>query len=144
MESKIPHRETAKGDVLRNLSESCKKYGLGLGIYVYPGDDTWGTGIGEVTKDPAKQDGYNKVFRQQMTEVLTQYGPVSEVWFDGSCFINVNDLLEKYASYAVILQGPMANLRWVGNEDGFAPFSNWYTLNSKDLNRIKLIIWNIR
>lgn len=127
--------KNSKGDVLKQLSESCKKYGLDLGIYVYPGDETWGAGIGSggVTKDPSKQDGYNKVFRQQMTEVLTKYGPVREVWFDGSCFINVNDLLEKYASDAVILQGPMANLRWVGNEDGYAPYSNWYTLGSKDL-----------
>ena len=127
--------KNGKGDVLKELSASCKKYGLDLGIYVYPGDETWGAGIGSggVTKDPARQEGYNKVFRQQMTEVLTNYGPVHEVWFDGSCFINVNDLLEKYASDAVILQGPMANLRWVGNEDGYAPFSNWYTLNRKDL-----------
>ena len=127
--------ENGKGDVLKELSRSCKKYGLDLGIYVYPGDETWGAGIGSggVTKDPTKQEGYNKVFRQQITEVLTKYGPVSEVWFDGSCLINVNDLLEKYASDAVILQGPMANLRWVGNEDGYAPFSNWYTLSSQNL-----------
>ena len=124
-----------KGDVLGDLAESCRKYGLGLGIYVYPGDETWGAGIGSggITKDPAKQEGYNKIFRQQMTEVLTHYGPVQEVWFDGSCHINVNDILDKYASDAVILQGPKANLRWVGNENGYAPFSNWYTLNRKDL-----------
>ena len=124
-----------KGDVLKDLSESCKKYGLDLGIYVYPGDETWGAGIGSggITKDPSKQEGYNKIFRQQMTEVLTKYGPVREVWFDGSCHIDVNDILGKYASDAVILQGPMANLRWVGNEAGYAPFSNWYTLSSKDL-----------
>jgi len=123
------------GDVLKDLSESCKKYGLDLGIYVYPGDETWGAGIGSggITKDPSKQEGYNRVFRQQMTEVLTKYGPVREVWFDGSCHIDVNDILKKYASDAVILQGPMANLRWVGNESGYAPFSNWYTLSSKDL-----------
>jgi alpha-L-fucosidase len=127
--------KNGKGDVLKELSESCKKYGLDLGIYVYPGDETWGAGIGSggITKDSTKQEGYNKVFRQQMTEVLTNYGAVSEVWFDGSCHINVNDILEKYASDAVILQGPKANLRWVGNESGYAPFSNWYTLNSKDL-----------
>ncbi|MBK6282490.1 MAG: alpha-L-fucosidase [Draconibacterium sp.] len=124
-----------KGDVLKELSESCNKYGLDLGIYVYPGDETWGAGIGSggITKDSTKQEGYNKVFRQQLTEVLTNYGAVSEVWFDGSCNINVNDILEKYASDAVILQGPKANLRWVGNESGYAPFSNWYTFNSKDL-----------
>lgn len=127
--------KNGKGDVLMELSESCKKYGLDLGIYVYPGDETWGAGIGSggVTSDPLKQEGYNKVFRQQMTEVLTSYGPVHEVWFDGSCQINVIDILQKYASDAVILQGPMANLRWVGNENGYAPFSNWYTLKNEDL-----------
>jgi alpha-L-fucosidase len=124
-----------KGDVLKDLSESCRKYGLELGIYVYPGDETWGAGIGSggVTEDPAKQEAYNKVYRQQMKEVLTQYGPVSEVWFDGSCSIPVDDLLRKYAPDAVVFQGPSASLRWVGNEDGIGPDPNWYTLSSKDL-----------
>ncbi|MCX6226346.1 MAG: alpha-L-fucosidase [Bacteroidia bacterium] len=130
----IPWR-SGKGDVLADLSESCRKFGLGLGIYVYPGDDNWGAGIGSggKTGDPAKQEGYNRVFRQQMTEVLTKYGPVQEVWFDGSCIIDVSDILTKYASDAVILQGPMANIRWVGNEDGIAPYPNWYTLKQSDL-----------
>jgi alpha-L-fucosidase len=124
-----------KGDVLKDLSESCKKYGLGLGIYVYPGDDTWGAGIGSggVTSDPSRQEAYNKVFREQMTEVLSGYGPVQEVWFDGSCKIEIGDILEKYASDAVILQGPKATIRWVGNESGYAPFSNWYTLKYEDM-----------
>lgn len=124
-----------KGDVLADLSASCRKFGLGLGIYVYPGDDNWGAGIGSggKTSDPAKQEGYGKVFRQQMTEVLTRYGPVQEVWFDGSCVIDVSDILTRYASDAVILQGPMANIRWVGNEDGIAPYPNWYTVNKPDL-----------
>ena len=53
--------KNGKGDVLKELSESCKKYGLDLGIYVYPGDETWGAGIGSggVTKDPSKQEEYN-------------------------------------------------------------------------------------
>ena len=78
--------KNGKGDVLKELSESCKKYGLNLGIYVYPGDETWGAGIGSggKTSDPARQEGYNKVFRQQLTEVLSCYGHITEVWFDGS------------------------------------------------------------
>lgn len=130
----IPWRN-GKGDVLSDLSVSCRKYGLGLGVYVYPGDDTWGAGIGSggKTEDPAKQQGYSKVFRQQMTEVLTRYGPVQEVWFDGSCVIDVADILKKHAPDAVILQGPMANIRWVGNEDGIAPYPNWYTIRKTDL-----------
>jgi alpha-L-fucosidase len=124
-----------KGDVLKDLSESCKKYGLELGIYVYPGDETWGAGIGSggVTKDPAKQEAYNQVYRQQIREVLTQYGPIREVWFDGSCVIPVDDLLREHAPDAVVFQGPSATIRWVGNEDGVAPDPNWYTLPSADL-----------
>lgn len=124
-----------KGDVLKDLSASCRKYGLDLGIYVYPGDDNWGAGIGSggKTADPSKQAAYNEVYRRQMTEVLTKYGPVREVWFDGSCVIDVSDMLKEYAGDAVILQGPMANIRWVGNEDGIAPYPNWYTLKRSDL-----------
>jgi len=124
-----------QGDILEDLSRSCKKYGLDLGIYLYPGDPRWGAGGGSggVTADPSKQEAYSKIYRQQLTEVLTNYGEIREVWFDGSCRINVDDILQKYASNAVIFQGPMASLRWVGTEDGYAPFSNWYTLSSKDL-----------
>jgi alpha-L-fucosidase len=123
------------GDVLQELSRSCKKYGLDLGIYIYPGDPHWGAGPGSggITSDPSKQEAYTKVFRQQMTEVLSRYGEIREIWFDGSCRIEVDDILDTYARNAVIFQGPMASLRWVGNEDGFAPFSNWYTLSSTDL-----------
>jgi alpha-L-fucosidase len=124
-----------RGDVLADLAASCRKFGLGLGIYVYPGDDNWTAGIGSggKTSDPSKQEEYNRVFRRQMTEVLTKYGPVQEVWFDGSCVIDVSDILREHASDAVILQGPQANLRWVGNEDGIAPYPNWYTVNRSDL-----------
>ncbi len=124
-----------KGDVLWELSRSCKKYALDLGVYVYPGDEQWGAGIGSGgrTKDPAKQAEYNRIYRQQLTEVLTKYGPMREVWFDGNCYIPVEDLLAEYASDAVILQSKSANIRWVGNEDGYAPYPNWYTVNEADL-----------
>jgi alpha-L-fucosidase len=119
-----------KGDVLREVSAACKRHGLRLGIYVYPGDDNWGAGIGSGgrTKDPAKQAAYSTVFRQQLTEVLTRYGKISEVWFDGSCVIDVKDILAKHASDAVILQGPQATIRWCGNEAGVASYPNWYTV----------------
>lgn len=124
-----------KGDVLKMLSESCKKYGLDLGVYIYPGDEKWGAGIGSggKTSDPAKQEAYNEVFRRQLTEVLSLYGPIREVWFDGSCSIDVSDIIKKYASDAVVFQGPQATIRWVGNESGVAPYPNWYTLKSADL-----------
>lgn len=132
--SHIPWKN-GQGDVLRDLSNSCRKYGLGLGIYVYPGDEQWGAGIGSggKTNDPTRQNEYNKVYRQQLTEVLTQYGSIKEVWFDGSCVIDVSDILMKYASDAVIFQGSLATIRWVGNENGIVPYPNWYTLKSSDL-----------
>lgn len=130
----IPWRN-GKGDVMKDLSASCKKYGLDLGVYIYPGDEHWGAPIGSggITKDPGKQEAYNRVFRQQLTEVLTQYGPIAEVWFDGNCKVPISDILDKYASNSVIFQGPKANIRWVGNEDGVAPYPNWYTLDDQDL-----------
>ncbi len=130
-----PYKD-GKGDVLKELSESCKKYGLNLGIYVYPGDETWGAGIGSggKTKDPAKQEAYNKIYRQQLTEVLTKYGEILEVWFDGSCKIEVSDILNKYAANSAILQGPKANLRWPGTETGKLFYPVWNTLAKEDLN----------
>lgn len=130
----IPWRN-GKGDVMKDLSASCRKYGLNLGVYVYPGDEHWGANIGSggITKDPSKQAAYNQVYRTQLKELLTRYGTIKEVWFDGNCQIPVKDILEKYASKAVIFQGKSANIRWVGNEDGFAPDPNWYTLSNKDL-----------
>ena len=126
--------KNGQGDILKELSESCKKYGLSLGIYVYPGDETWGAGIGSggQTKDPSKQEAYNKVFRQQLTETLANYGDVIEVWFDGSCKIDVFDILQKYAQQSVIFQGPHATLRWPGTESGKLFYPAWCTVKSVD------------
>lgn len=128
--------KNGKGDVLEELSESCNKYGLNLGIYVYPGDDTWGAGIGSggQTSDPSKQEAYNKVFREQLTEVLANYGDMLEVWFDGSCKIEVSDILEEYASNSVIFQGPKTNLRWPGTETGKLFYPAWNTVTKEDLS----------
>jgi len=127
--------KNGKGDVLKELSESCKKYGLNLGIYVYPGDETWGAGIGSggKTKDPAKQKAYNDVFRTQLKETLTNYGDIIEVWFDGSCVIDVSDILEKYAKNSVIFQGPNATIRWPGTESGKLFYPVWNTVKSEDI-----------
>lgn len=127
--------KNGEGDVMKDLSASCKKYGLDMGVYVYPGDEHWGAGIGSggVTKDPFKQEAYNKIYRQQLEELLSGYGTMKEVWFDGNCHIPVKDILDKYAGEAVIFQSKHATIRWVGNEDGFAPDPNWYTVNKKDM-----------
>jgi alpha-L-fucosidase len=119
-------------DVLAQLSASCKKYGLDLGIYVYPGDEAFGSPIGSggITADPSLQKAQNKAFRIQMEEVLSNYGPIREIWFDGGCKIDIDDIVEKHRETAVIFQGKYATLRWSGNEEGIAPYPNWYTLSS--------------
>lgn len=127
-----------KGDVLVELAKSCRKFGLSMGIYVYPGDAWWGAGIGSGgrTADPARQETYNKVFRQQLREAIeipSRYVPIIEVWFDGSCVIDVGDILKQYAPGAVVFQGPHASTRWVGNEDGWVPYPTWNTLKRADL-----------
>jgi alpha-L-fucosidase len=113
------------GDVLRNLSASCRKHGLRLGVYISPRDAYLGAGDGGVCKTPEKQARYNAIYRQQLTEVLSRYGEMVEVWFDGSIVVPVADIVRKYAAHAAIFQGPSATIRWVGNENGFAPYPLW-------------------
>ena len=119
-----------KGDVLADLSKSCQKAGLKLGVYLSPQDRKHAVGIGGKAKDPAKQGEYEKLYRQQLTEVLTRYGSMCEVWFDGSLVFDVGDILEAHAKDAAIFQGPQATIRWVGNEDGVAPINAWNAVKS--------------
>ncbi len=123
-----------KGDVLAELSESCRKHGLKLGIYVYPGNEALGAGIGSGgrTKDPANQEEADRIYRQQMTEVLSRYGEITEVWFDGSCIVDVKDIIDRHAPRAMILQSPHATLRWPGNEAGISPYPAWQTVKRED------------
>lgn len=127
--------KNGKGDVIKDLATSCKKAGLNLGIYIYPGDIKWGAGLGSggITKDPTKQEAYNKVFRQQLTEVLANYGDMLEVWFDGSCKVPVSDILQKYAAKAVIFQGSDATIRWPGTESGILHYPVWNSLKGEVL-----------
>jgi alpha-L-fucosidase len=121
-----------KGDVLADLSASCRKHRLGLGVYLSPRDDYFGANVGGVCKDSSRQPAYNAMYRQQLTEVLTRYGPMVEVWFDGSSVVPTSDLVGKYAAHAAIFQGPDAKIRWVGNEMGFAPYPLWDTESETD------------
>jgi alpha-L-fucosidase len=114
-----------KGDVLKDLSESCKKRGMKLGVYLSPRDDTLGADTGGVCKTPEEQKKYDDIYRQQLTEILTRYGEITEVWFDGSTGIEAGDILKKHAPKAMFFQSKYATIRWVGNEDGFAPYPAW-------------------
>ena len=121
-----------KGDVLKDLSESCRKKGLKLGVYLSPCDRKHGAGVGGKCGSKEAQETYNELYRRQLTEVLSRYGRMCEVWFDGSIVIEVGDILKEYAPKAMVFQGPHATIRWVGNEDGVALYPAWNAVSAAD------------
>lgn len=120
------------GDVMASLSASCRNRGLRLGVYLSPQDRNFGAGLAGRCKTPQKQVEYNRMYREQLTELLTRYGEIVEIWFDGSTVVPVGDILKRYAPHAMIFQGPEATIRWVGNEDGFAPYPTWNPISKAD------------
>jgi len=117
-----------RGDVMADLAGSCRRAGLGLGVYLSPRDDDAGAGPRGRCATPEKQRAYDAIYRQQLTELLTRYGEMTEVWFDGSIAVPVGDILRAHAPHAMVFQGPHATIRWVGDEDGFAPYPCWNAL----------------
>lgn len=117
-----------EGDVVRELSEACKKYGLKFGIYLSP----WDRNAPSYGDSPA----YNQLFITQLSELLTLYGRVDEVWFDGACAEGPNGKRQVYDWEAILntiheLQ-PNAvtaimgdDIRWVGNEGGWGRSTEW-------------------
>lgn len=124
----IPWR-SGKGDVLADLAESCRRRAMRLGVYLSPADKHMHAGVGGRCSTEEEQLLYNKVYRKQLSEILSRYEDMFEVWFDGSIVIDVQDLLERYAPKAMIFQGPCATIRWVGNEEGLAPYPAWNALS---------------
>ena len=114
-----------KGDVLGDLAASCRKRNMPLGVYLSPQDRKHGADVGGKCKTPAEQAAYNELYRKQLVEVLSRYGAMVEVWFDGSNVVPVGDILREHAAKAMIFQGPQATIRWVGNEGGWAPYPAW-------------------
>ena len=55
-----------------------------------------------------------------------------EVWFDGSLVVDVGDILKKYAPRAMVFQGAYTTIRWVGNEEGEAPYPAWNAVSSRE------------
>ncbi|MGH9398182.1 MAG: alpha-L-fucosidase [Terriglobia bacterium] len=120
------------GDVMADVAASCRRYHLKLGVYLSPRDEKFGAGLGGRCKTPEKQTEYNALYRRQLTEVLSRYGEIVEVWFDGSIVVPVGDILKRYAPHAMVFQGPEATIRWVGNEEGFAPYPAWNPVSEGD------------
>jgi len=121
----------SKGDLVAELAATCQRRGVRLGIYLQAGDDVHKAGISGTCATPEAQSCYNAVYRQQLTELLSRYGEIGEIWFDGSVIIDVGDILKRYAPEAMIFQGPHATIRWVGNENGFAPYPAWNSVRAE-------------
>ncbi|MBL9168021.1 MAG: alpha-L-fucosidase [Verrucomicrobiales bacterium] len=122
-----------RGDMLAELAKACQEDQVALGVYLGPYDETHGAGVGGRTKDPTKQSAYKAIYRQQLTEILTQYGPMFEMWFDGGNIVPINDIITKHAPGIISFQGRMAGgSRWVGTEHGFAPYPCWNTIDWKE------------
>ena len=117
-----------KGDVVRELRDACEKYGMKFGVYLSP----WDRNAPSYGDSPA----YNKFFIAQLTELLTNYGEVHEVWFDGACAEGPNGKKQEYDWTAILAKirelQPKAvtaimgdDVRWVGNEGGLGRETEW-------------------
>ena len=122
-----------KGDMVADLAKACRSGGLGFGVYLSPRSDIHKTVSGGRAADQDKQKEYNEIYRRQLSEILTKYGTMFEMWFDGGNVVPVNDLIDKLAPTIITFQGRRANsTRWVSNEHGFAPYPCWNTISWKD------------
>lgn len=146
-----------KGDIMRELSVSCKKYGLKLGIYLSPADlfqiespdglygnlseytkrtiprEVPGRPFENKTKFEFEVDDYNEYFLNQLFELLTEYGPIYEVWFDGAHPKTKGGQKYNYQAWRKLIRtlAPEAtifgreDLRWCGNEGGYTRDTEW-------------------
>jgi len=125
--------KNGKGDVLKELSQACKHYGLKFGVYISPWDRNhpkYGT--------PA----YNDVFVNMMKEIFSNYGPIWELWWDGANGEGPNGKKQVYdwdrfkktvkaiSPNTVIFSDVGPHIRWVGNEKGIAGETNWNYLDT--------------
>ena len=139
-----------KGDVVKEFADACKKEGIKFGTYLSPWDRN--------AKDYGK-DGYIKVYYKQIEELLTNYGDVFEIWFDGANGgdgyyggtrekRNIGDA-EKYYNFEQIVKnirkmqpncvvwgaGHYGDARWGGSEKGHVNYPHWATLDTKKRDR---------
>lgn len=154
-----------KGDVLKELSASCRKYNLKLGVYLSPADlyqienpkglygnlskytqrtiprKVAGRPFKNKTKFKFEVDDYNEYFLNQLFELLTEYGPIHEVWFDGAHPKRKGGQTYNYPAWKKLIKtlAPQAvifgreDIRWCGNEAGSTRATEWnvipYTQN---------------
>ncbi|MFN8009638.1 MAG: alpha-L-fucosidase [Terriglobia bacterium] len=126
-----PWRE-GKGDVVADLAVSCKKHGLGLGIYLSAEDRKLGAGLYGMCKTPEEQKFYNDIFVGQVAELLNKYGPLVELGFGGNVIVPVRLVIEGYAPQTLVNQGAFGTLRWAGTQDGTVPYPAWNAVDGRD------------
>jgi len=125
--------KNGKGDVLKELSQACKEYGLKFGVYISPWDRNhpkYGTAE------------YNDVFVNMMKEIFTNYGPIWELWWDGANGEGPNGKKQVYdwdrfkktvrqlSPNTLIFSDVGPDIRWCGNEKGIAAETNWNLLDT--------------
>lgn len=131
--------KNGKGDIVRDFVNSCRKYGIQPGLYCHMGCNGYleADNPGLINRgkggDPAKQAHYAKVCEGMARELWGNYGPLTEIWFDGGVLDpskggpDVIPILRQLQAKAVVFGGPAASIRWIGNEDGVAPYPCWAT-----------------
>ncbi|HTJ52019.1 MAG TPA: alpha-L-fucosidase [Cyclobacteriaceae bacterium] len=142
---KSPYKE-GKGDLVKEVSEACKKHGLKFGIYLSPWDRNradYGT------------PEYITYYRNQLQELFKSYGPVSEMWFDGANggdgyyggakeirkingatyydWSTTLDVVRQFEPNIIFFSDAGPGVRWVGNENGIAGETNWNTISTDTL-----------
>lgn len=126
--------KNGKGDVVREFVNACRKYGLKVGLYLSPWDRN--------NPDYGDSPKYNQYFLNQLRELLTEYGEITEVWFDGACGEGPNGKKQVYdwqAYYRLIRElqpgavifGMSPDLRWVGTETGYGRDTEWSVIPLK-------------
>lgn len=127
--------KNGNGDIVKEFTDACAEFGMKAGIYLSPWDrheKTWGT------------PNYDDFYVGQLTELLTNYGKIWEVWWDGSQSKNITYDWKRYTDTIRTLQPdavifgtlgaePYVEARWVGNESGFAGNPCWSTIDSESI-----------
>lgn len=124
---------SGNGDVVREFTDACRAEGLRAGLYLSPWDRNHPT-YGDTPR-------YNDVYAAQLTELLTRYGPIHEVWFDGANGEGPNGkrqvydwprvwgLVRRLQPEAVMFSDAGPDVRWCGNEKGLGGEPNWSTVD---------------
>ncbi|MBQ8419852.1 MAG: alpha-L-fucosidase [Clostridia bacterium] len=128
-----------KGDVVREFTDACRKYGLKVGLYYSPAQ--WGSHA--IPFSNAKE--YDEYFIAQITELLTNYGKIDYLWFDGCGSEGHEYDKERIVAEMERLQPDLLTfcdpewtpgIRWVGNEDGYASLHNPLVVSATDYSEL--------